>query len=95
MGKATLFLAYWDRNVNSSCLFFKRHTVIRMKFDFLESEESSEEEESGSDDEDGEEDEDEDTSFFGDSDSSDESDETESETEYIQHEVIITYVNYS
>jgi len=55
-----------------------------------ESEESSEEEESGSDDEDGEEDEDEDTSFFGDSDSSDESDETESETEYIQHDVIIT-----
>ena len=88
-------MAYSQRNVNSSSLYFRRPTLIRIKFEFLESEESSEEEESGSDDEDGEEDEDEDTSFFGDSDSSDESDETESETEYIQHEVIITYVNYS
>jgi len=52
-----------------------------------ESEESSEDEESGEEDE---EEEEEDTSFFGDSDSSDESDTTESEAEYIQHEVIIT-----
>lgn len=51
--------------------------------------ESEESEESSDDAETGDEEEDDDTSFFGDSDSSDET-ETESEEEYVPHEVIIT-----